>query len=125
MLHYILDNKKKNVIFPFGELITKILLYTDFDLEAEELEIIHSKIEKGILSKMGYTIQGRETVALPLRRGRQKRNNDPPPSSSHILNGIPDDKREIHSKIEKLIKKMEKLNLISLMVSSKDGVEMN
>lgn len=59
MLHHMLDSKKKNTILPCGKLITKISAYTDFDFEDEESKIMHSKIGKDILRKMGYTIQGR------------------------------------------------------------------
>lgn len=52
---------------------------------------MHSKIEKGIVSKMGYTIQEKEIVPIPPRKARQRRNNDLPPSSLNTLNDICDD----------------------------------
>lgn len=85
---------------------------------------MHSKIGKGILSKMGNTIQVREIILLPRRREGQQRNNTLSSSSSNMLNNILNDQREMYSKINKLIKKMEKANLISSIVSSMDDYEM-
>lgn len=53
------------MILPYGELITKVLVYSDFDLDEEELEIKHSKVGKSIFGQRRYVIQGREIVALP------------------------------------------------------------
>lgn len=36
MIHHRLDGKNKNMTPPYGELIIKILVYTDFELEEEE-----------------------------------------------------------------------------------------
>lgn len=41
-----LDNKKKNKILSYDELITKILEYSWFNLDEEELKTKHSKIGK-------------------------------------------------------------------------------
>lgn len=59
MLHYMLDRKKKNIILPYSELITKVLVYTGYDLEEKERGIMHLKIGKGVYGKLGYIIQGR------------------------------------------------------------------
>lgn len=36
MIHHMLDGKNKNMTPPYGELIAKILVYTDFELAEEE-----------------------------------------------------------------------------------------
>lgn len=75
MLHHMLDNKNKNMILAYCKL-KNILAYSGFDLEEEEQKILHSKIGKGIMSKIGYNIHEREIVSLSLRSGRQQRNNN-------------------------------------------------
>lgn len=57
MLYHMVDSKKKSTTLPYGELIIKILVCINFDFEEEELESVHSKIQKCILRNMGYTIQ--------------------------------------------------------------------
>lgn len=119
-----LDRKNKNMILPYGELITKILEYFGFNLDKEKLEIKHSKIGKCTLSQMRYDIQGKEIITLPLKepsRARQQQvNNYLAPSSSNILSDIHEDQKSINSKFGKLIKKLEKSTLISPMVFSED-----
>lgn len=56
---------------------------------------------------------------------RQQRRNDLPRSSSTTLNDLLDDQRVMHPKINKIIEKMEKINLMSPIVSSEDDDEMN
>lgn len=71
MLHHMLDSKRKKLTLPCGELITQFFYYTGYDFEEEKLEFMYRKIGMGVISKMGYDIQGRETVPLPPRRARQ------------------------------------------------------
>lgn len=50
MVHHMLDRKKSNTIIPYSESISNFLKYNGFDLDEEELDIIHSNIGKSILS---------------------------------------------------------------------------
>lgn len=36
MIHHMLDNRKKNMILPYCELVIQILEYSDFNLDVEE-----------------------------------------------------------------------------------------
>lgn len=36
MIDLMLDRKKKNMILPYGELITKVLVYSGFNLDEDE-----------------------------------------------------------------------------------------
>ena len=71
---------------------------------------------------MRYANQEGEFVPQQPRRARERRNT--PPSNSY--NEICDEKRNMDVKINMLIEKMERKNLISPMASSEDDdVEMN
>lgn len=112
--------KRKTITFPYAELVTNFLTYTIYQFRDEEPEFMHTKIWQVAISKMGYTIQGREGFPLPRRRGRQWRNNDLPPSSSITSNDIHNEQREMNGKFNKLVQRMERRNLISPTFSSKD-----
>lgn len=59
MLLHTLYSLKNNTILLYSELITKNFVCTNYNLEEEEPEFMHSKLEKGIVSKMGYIVQGK------------------------------------------------------------------
>lgn len=71
---------------------------------------------------MGYAIQDGEFVPYQPRRGRESRNTPP----SNAYNEICDDQMKMNAKINMLVKKMARRNLISPATSSEDDdVEMN
>lgn len=120
VLHHMLDSKRKNITLPYAELNTKILTYIGYEFREEEPDLVHTKIGKKVIRKMGFSIQEGKLVPQPPRRARQRRNNNLSPSSSNTLIDIQDEKKEMNTNIDKLFRRMEKRNPISPMVSSKD-----
>lgn len=46
MIHHMLNNKGKNMNLPYDEIITKVFVYSGFDLDEEESKVKHSKVGK-------------------------------------------------------------------------------
>lgn len=46
MIHHMLDNKGKSMNLPYDEIITKVFVYSGFDLDEEESKVKHSKVGK-------------------------------------------------------------------------------
>lgn len=47
MLHHMLNNQKRNTTLPYGELITQILVHSDYDLQEEEKKLCTQRYENG------------------------------------------------------------------------------
>lgn len=115
-----LDSKRKNLTLPQAELVTKILSHNGYEFEEEEPNFVHTKIGQAVIRKMGYAIEDEEFIPLPPRRARKQRNDNLHVSFSSTFNIIHDEPKIMNAKIDMLIKKMEKGNLISPMISSED-----
>lgn len=87
-------------------------------LEKKNQNFMHTKIWQAVISKIGYAIQDDEFVPLPPKRVRKQRNNNLHPSFSSTLKIIRDEQKIMNATISKLVRKIEKMNLISPMVSS-------
>lgn len=116
-----LDNKRKKHYLTLYKTNHKNAdLFKGYDFGEEESEFMNTNIGKAVVSKMGRVIQGKELVMIPPKRAMKQRNNDLPPSSSNSLNEMHDEQREMNESINKLIKIIEKRNLIYPMASSED-----
>ena len=80
----------------------------------------HTKIMQGVISKMGYAIQEEEFVPKKPSRTREKRITSP----SNPYSEICDEQIKMNAKINMLIEKIAKKNLISPTTSSEDDDEM-
>lgn len=81
---------------------------------------MHTKMGKWVVNKNGICYPRKSTCSTTAKKRKIGRRNDLSPSSSNTLNDICDEQRVMNSNINNLIEMMERRNLISPMVSSKD-----
>lgn len=100
VIHHMMESKK-NTFLPYIELVTKILVYTGYDLERGKSDIRRSRVGKITLSKMRFIIKNEELFQLPLkiaqRPRKQQEDTDLPhsPSSNYIINNLLQNQQEM------------------------------